>query len=135
MIRFSKKVLVLASFTFVLSAAAAFAGDFTCRLTLANSGGSRAATKGVIKLHGMIGERVTGNDEGTRFRYKVEVVDGNAMSCRGNRRQALVSLARGNEHSALVTAGTCFEPNRDFLITSAADDHWIYFQCYANDQR
>lgn len=135
MIRFSKKVLVLASFISVLSAASAFAGEFTCRLTLANSGGARAATKGVIKLRGLIGEKVNGADEGTRFRYKVEITDGNAMSCRGNRRQATVSLARENDRRGFISAGTCFEPNRDFLILSSADDHWIYFQCYANDPR
>lgn len=127
-----KKSLLLGIAFIAFSASSAFASGYTCRLTLASSGTSHEATKGIIHLRGYVGERATGFDEGTRFRYRVQVKDGSSVYCRGNRREALVSLYSGNNGSdAFITASTCFVPNEDFYIGSSADDHWIYFNCYS----
>lgn len=135
MILITKNFLFLALVSALFGSGSAFAGDFVCRLTLARSGEARMATKGVIQMRGNIGERIGGRDDGTGFRYKIEVVDGKRMSCRGNRRQVLVSLLNGNEQKPFVTGSTCFEPNRDFFVGSSGDHHWIYFQCYSAPRR
>lgn len=135
MMSFPKKLILLVIASFGLGAGATLAADFTCRLTLARSGGARDVTKGIIHMRGNVGERIGGQDQGTGFGYRIEVKSGDEFACRGNRRQVSISLDRAGSRKPFVTGSTCFEPNRDFLVASAAADHWIYFQCYSDNQR
>lgn len=126
----SKKSLLLGLAALLFGTGSASA-DFTCRLTLAKSGDAPMQTSGVIRMRGNTGERVNGTDQGTGFRYQIEVLSGRRMECRGNRRQVVVSLYERGDRKRFIASSTCFEPNVDFLVNSSAENHWIYFNCYS----